>query len=67
MNGEFPGRDLPRLPPLYTSPTSPQARFNEKYYFQSGVETVVLGGACATIAFVVGRFVASFAGEAMID
>jgi len=28
---------------------------------------VVLGGACATIAFVVGRFVASFAGEAMID
>jgi len=28
---------------------------------------VVLGGACATIAFVVGRFVASFAGEVMID
>merc|ERR1712118_470429 len=38
-----------------------KARFNEKYYIQSGVETVVLGGACATIAFVVGRFVASFA------
>jgi len=42
-----------------------KARFNEKFYIRSGVETVVLGGVCATIAFVVGRFVASFAGEVM--
>ena len=40
-----------------------KARFNEKYYLRSGVETLVLGGLCALIAFVVGRFVASFAGE----
>ena len=44
-----------------------KARFNEKYYLRSGVETLVLGGLCALIAFVVGRFVASFAGEVMID
>ena len=40
-----------------------KARFNEKYYLRSGVETLVLGGLCALLAFVVGRFVASFASE----
>lgn len=40
-----------------------KARFNEKFYIRSGVETVVLGGVCALVAFVVGRFVASFAEE----
>merc|ERR1711957_943090 len=42
-----------------------KARFNEKFYIRSGIETVVLGGVCALIAFVVGRFVSSFAGEVM--
>lgn len=40
-----------------------KAQFNEKKYVRSGCETVVLGGLCALVAFVVGRFVASFAGE----
>merc|ERR1712146_863337 len=39
-----------------------KARFNEKFYFRSGLETVVLGGVCAMVAFVVGRLVANFAG-----
>ena len=39
-----------------------KARFNEKFYLRSGLETVVLGGVCAMVAFVVGRLVANFAG-----
>jgi len=39
-----------------------KARFNEKFYIRSGLETLVLGGACASVAFIVGRLVASFAG-----
>merc|ERR1712070_1206618 len=38
-----------------------KARFNEKFYIRSGLETVVLGGVCAAVAFIVGRLVASFA------
>jgi len=37
-----------------------KARFNEKFYFRSGFETLILGSTCATIAFVVGRLVASY-------
>ena len=52
----------PAMPELQPDDAGLPAAFAEH-----GVETVVLGGACATIAFVVGRFVASFAGEVMLD
>eukprot|EP00308_Calcidiscus_leptoporus_P001776 CAMPEP_0119379928 /NCGR_PEP_ID=MMETSP1334-20130426/54740_1 /TAXON_ID=127549 /ORGANISM="Calcidiscus leptoporus, Strain RCC1130" /LENGTH=298 /DNA_ID=CAMNT_0007399581 /DNA_START=27 /DNA_END=923 /DNA_ORIENTATION=+ len=38
-----------------------KANFHDKFYLRSGVETMVLGGACAAVAFFVGRAVASFA------
>jgi len=37
-----------------------KARFTDHSYLRSGVETVVLGGACAAVAFFVGGAVASY-------
>merc|ERR1712087_59081 len=46
-----------------------KARFHDKYdywqYLRSGLETLVLGGACAAVAFIVGRTVSSFAEDTL--
>lgn len=39
-----------------------KARFTDKEFLRAGVETTLLGGACATIAFFVGRYVALWLG-----
>lgn len=39
-----------------------KATFHDKFYFRAGMETMTLGGACAAVAFFVGRVVASWAG-----
>jgi len=39
-----------------------KAKFHDKRYVYAGVETVLLGGACAAIAYYVGRAVSQFAG-----
>ena len=39
-----------------------KARFNDKQYIRSGMETLVLGGVCAAVAFFVGRAVSQYAG-----
>jgi len=39
-----------------------KARFHDKQYLRSGVETLLLGGVCAALAYFVGRAVANFAG-----
>mmetsp|Transcript_20817 Transcript_20817/g.34325 ORF Transcript_20817/g.34325 Transcript_20817/m.34325 type:complete len:296 (-) Transcript_20817:444-1331(-) len=48
-----------------------KARFHDKYdykqYFRSGFETLLLGGACAAVAFLVGRTVATFAEDSLGD
>ena len=38
-----------------------KAFFNDKRYFMAGLETTVLGGVCAAVAFGVGRLVTEFA------
>ena len=40
-----------------------KAKFHDKQYIRAGLETLVLGGVCAAVAFYVGRLVTSFAGE----
>ena len=40
-----------------------KARFHDKQYVRSGLETLLLGSACAAVAFYIGRWVAQFAGE----
>jgi VIT1/CCC1 family predicted Fe2+/Mn2+ transporter len=40
-----------------------KASFHDKQYLRSGVETVVLGGACAAVAFAVGRAVSGMTSE----
>jgi len=44
-----------------------KARFHDKAYLRSGLETLLLGGACASVAFLVGRAVASFADANMSE
>merc|ERR1712046_62273 len=44
-----------------------KARFHDKQYLSSGVETVLLGGACAAVAYYVGRAVAQFAGLEQLE
>jgi len=39
-----------------------KAKFHDKLYIRSGFETMLLGGVCAAVAFVVGRSVAHLAG-----
>lgn len=39
-----------------------KAKFSDKRYVYSGLETLLLGGTCAYIAFVVGRAVSNFSG-----
>lgn len=39
-----------------------KAKFHDKAYLRSGFETLLLGGACAAVAFFVGRAVANFSG-----
>ena len=39
-----------------------KARFHDKRYVRSGVETVLLGGVCAAVAYYVGRAVAAWSG-----
>ena len=39
-----------------------KAKFHDKKYVWSGIETVVLGGTCAAVAYFVGRAVSKFAG-----
>ena len=41
-----------------------KAQFNDKFYLRAGLETLILGGVCATVSFIVGRCVASYAGDA---
>jgi len=41
-----------------------KAYFHDKRYFRSGLETLLLGGACAMISFIVARAVASYAEDA---
>ena len=37
-----------------------KAKFHDKHYLRSGIETVVLGGSCATVAYFVGQWVSQF-------
>ena len=39
-----------------------KARFHDKQYLRSGVETLLLGGACAAVAYFVGQAVSSSLG-----
>ena len=43
-----------------------KARFHDKQYLRSGLETLALGGACAAVAYYVGQAVAGFAGVAAL-
>ena len=38
-----------------------KARFHDRMYVRSGIETLILGSVCAAVAFYVGRLVAQFA------
>ena len=38
-----------------------KAKFHDRLYLRSGLETLVLGGACAAIAFYIGRGIAEYA------
>ena len=37
-----------------------KAKFHDKHYLRSGIETVLLGGSCATVAYFVGQWVSQF-------
>jgi DNA damage-binding protein 1 len=37
--------------------------FSHQRWFQAGVETLLLGGACATIAYTIGQFVEHLVGK----
>ena len=40
-----------------------KANFSNSHWFSSGLETFLLGGACATVAFSIGHFVNGLVGE----
>ena len=44
-----------------------KARFHDKRYLYAGVETVLLGGACAAVSYFVGRAVSQFAGFEQLE
>ena len=39
-----------------------KARFHDKRYMRAGLETLLLGGACASVAYFVGQAVSSLTG-----
>ena len=41
--------------------------FSTQHWFQAGMETLLLGGACATLAFTIGQYVQQFLGGAAVD
>jgi len=44
-----------------------KAKFHDKRYLVSGIETLLLGGTCAAVAYYVGRAVSQFAGLEQLD
>jgi len=44
-----------------------KAKFHDKRYIYAGVETAVLGGVCASVAYYVGRAVSQFAGLSQLE